>query len=754
MLLQCLDPRRQRAADRKPTVYATRKFRRLGVAAAVLAGACMAAEVRVVGPGTPGSGTGTGGGGGPGFTLTLTPFGGTLAVNTALQLVPTLRDAQGAPVAITTITWATSNSNIIAVDQTGRVLGVNLGSATVTASTAGTAATATFTVVQTPVASVVVSPATATLQLGSSAQLSAIVRDAAQNTLSGRIVTWSSSNAAVATVDANGLARATGTGSATITAASEGRTGTAQLTVQNVPVATVQVMPAVDTVHIGRQTQLVAILRDGSGNVLSSRVVTWSNNATSVARVSGNGLIDGLAAGTATITATSEGQTGTATIVVIPVPVATVVVVPQAVTVQVGATTTFAGTPRDANGNALSGRTVVWSSDNTSIAQVSASGVVSGIAPGSALIMATCEGVVGSAFVTVTAAAATLVAVTIAPQTAALQSGQTQQFTLTGTLSDNSTVPVSGTFTATSGTVNGAGIYTAPDASGTFLVIGTATGTSLRDTASVTVTRPPVATVQVTPASGTVNVNQTLGFTATTNASYPNEPVGAVVLMDYDTDFGNPGNPPWGYMSGNSNLSTITDVTAPVNPAKVGRVRFSTGCCNGTGPARLETYNGSGRGTPPSNWSRWYVSDWIKYDAAFTPHECCHKIFEFYIGGSGAGTWVLVKADPNNGRFPLQPRFTTEYLATGAANWNQANFQIQAGVWYQYEVIVNRSGRLQMWVRQQGGSPVQIYDGTPPGMGTPSASFLFWWWGYGGLGSYAGPTSYIYHNHMRASYVP
>jgi hypothetical protein len=93
-------------------------------------------------------------------------------------------------------------------------------------------------------------------------------------------------------------------------------------------------------------------------------------------------------------------------------------------------------------------------------------------------------------------------------------------------------------------------------------------------------------------------------------------------------------------------------------------------------------------------------------------------------------------------------------LATGAANWSSTNFQIRAGVWYQYEVIVNRSGRLQMWVREQGGSPVQIYDGTPPGMGTPSGSFLFWWWGYGGLGSYAGATSYIYHNHMRVSYTP
>src|SRR6185503_18168998 len=210
------------------------------------------------------------------------------------------------------------------------------------------------------------------------------------------------------------------------------------------------------------QTQLTATPRDGGGNPLSGRVVTWTSSAPTVARVSGNGLIDGLASGTATITATSEGQSGTATITVIPVPVATVVVVPQSVTVLVGATTTFAATPRDANGNALTGRTTTGASANSAVASVNGTGVVSGVAPGSVLISATIDGVVGSAFVTVTNAPATLVSVTINPQTAALQSGQTRQFTLTGTLSDASTVPVSGTYTATGGTINGAGIYTAP----------------------------------------------------------------------------------------------------------------------------------------------------------------------------------------------------------------------------------------------------------------------------------------------------
>ena len=239
--------------------------------------------------------------------------------------------------------------------------------------------------------------------------------------------------------------------------------------------------------------------------------------------------------------------------------------------------------------------------------------------------------------------------------------------------------------------------------------------------------------------------------------SYPNEPAGATVLMDYDADFGNLNDPPWGFINASSqDFTTVTDATAPVNSNSVGRVRFQPGCCNGTGPGRLETYTGTGRGVPSGTWSRWYVSDWVKFDPAFKPHACCQKIFEFYMNaGSGAGSWVIVKADPTSpNAFPVQPRFTTEY-SSGSNNWSQSNFQIQPGIWYQYEVIVHASGRLQMWIRAKGGTPTAIYDGTPSGMGTPSSMFLFWWWGYGGLGAYpSGAAGYIYHNHMRSSFTP
>src|SRR5439155_942477 len=101
---------------------------------------------------------------------------------------------------------------------------------------------------------------------------------------------------------------------------------------------------------------------------------------------SASGLVTGAGAGSATITATSEGQSGTASVSVSNVPVASVTVSPATASVTAGQTVQLAATPKDAGGNPLSGRVVTWASSNTSVATVNGSGLVSGVAAGSATI--------------------------------------------------------------------------------------------------------------------------------------------------------------------------------------------------------------------------------------------------------------------------------------------------------------------------------------------------------------------------------
>jgi Big-like domain-containing protein len=174
-------------------------------------------------------------------------------------------------------------------------------------------------------------------------------------------------------------------------------------------VASVSVSPSSASIGVGATTTLQATVRDGSGNVMAGQTVSWSTSDAGVATVSSAGVVSGAAAGSATITATSAGKSGTSAITVSaappPVPVVTTVTVsPSAPSVNVGATVALTATVRDAQGNVMTGQTIAWSTSSASVATVNASGVVTGVAAGTATITATCSGKAGSTSVTVNAA--------------------------------------------------------------------------------------------------------------------------------------------------------------------------------------------------------------------------------------------------------------------------------------------------------------------------------------------------------------
>src|SRR5207247_1608470 len=297
-------------------------------------------------------------------------------------------------------------------------------------------------------------------------QLAAMPKDANGNLLSGRTVSWLSGNPGVATVSASGLVTGVSTGAATITAASEGKSGTAAMTVSSVPVASVAVSPTSASVAVGQTQQLSATPQDANGNPLTGRTVSWSSGNTAVATVAASGLVTGVSAGAATITAASEGQTGTAAITVTSVPVASVAVSPTTASVAVGQTQQLSATPKDASGNPLTGRTVSWSSGNTAVATVSASGLVTGVGAGAATITAASEGQSGTAAITVTAppAPAPVASVAVSPASASVPAGQAVQ--LSAVTKDSAGTVLTGralTWASSNGgiaSVNGSGLVT------------------------------------------------------------------------------------------------------------------------------------------------------------------------------------------------------------------------------------------------------------------------------------------------------
>jgi len=305
------------------------------------------------------------------------------------------------------LSWNSSDASVATVSTDGVVHGKALGQVVIRAASSNKHDSAAVTITAPsplPVASVSLAPSSVTVTVGGTVGLVATLTDANGSTLAGRTITWASSNPGVATVNGSGVVTAAAVGSATITATSEGQSGTATVSVTTVPVASVTVSPTTVSMQAGQTVQLSAMPKDANGTALSGRTVTWASSNVGVATVSG-GVVSGVAAGSVTITATSEGQSGTATVSVTAVPVASLSVSPATASVQAGQTVQLTATPKDASGNALSGRTVTWASSNVGVATVSG-GVVSGVAAGSATITATSEGQSGTSAITVTAAAA------------------------------------------------------------------------------------------------------------------------------------------------------------------------------------------------------------------------------------------------------------------------------------------------------------------------------------------------------------
>ena len=183
-----------------------------------------------------------------------------------------------------------------------------------------------------PVASVTVSPESATVAVGDSAGFFADLRDAAGIPARDANVKWSVADPTVARIEGafgqSVILRALRRGSTTVTARSHGKSGTGLLVVDSLPpppppgdsVATVEVTPSADTVAAGDSASFFAILRDANGNILSGRAVSWTVSDSSVARVEGafgqTAVIRAVGAGFSLVTAFSEGKNGSGSMVV------------------------------------------------------------------------------------------------------------------------------------------------------------------------------------------------------------------------------------------------------------------------------------------------------------------------------------------------------------------------------------------------------------------------------------------------------
>jgi uncharacterized protein YjdB len=356
-------------------------------------------------------------------TVAVSPNTANTTTGQTVKLTAVGRDGAGNAITGSSFAWTSSNTSVASVDASGLVTGVAPGNVTVTATAGGKSGTAQVSVTN-PIASVTVSPASASVTAGQSTPLTATAKDAGGVVLSSRSFTWSSSNPSVASVNSSGVVSGVTSGTATITATAEGKSGTAQVTVTPAPVSNYKVTAVVTGAAGGSIQSLspdgkIRCFKDsgqtgnyaGPGGACTAtypsgtklriqafrgsadfRFTGWSSACTQagtndVCEVSINGDIS--------IGAGFDHNTPP------PALPASVTVTPGSANVAVGQTVQLSATVRDAGGNVLNGQLITWSSGNANVATVSSSGLVTGRGTGTVSISASTGGRVGSSTITV-----------------------------------------------------------------------------------------------------------------------------------------------------------------------------------------------------------------------------------------------------------------------------------------------------------------------------------------------------------------
>lgn len=154
-----------------------------------------------------------------------------------------------------------------------------------------------------------------------------------------------------------------------------------------VAVTGVTLAPATVTLGVGATQQLTPTVAPANA---TNKTVSYSSNNTGVATVNGSGLVTGVATGSATITVTTQDGAKTATTAITvsssSVAVTSVSLSPTTATLAVGATQQLTATVLPSN---ATNKAVSYASNNTGVATVNSSGLVTAVANGTATITVT-----------------------------------------------------------------------------------------------------------------------------------------------------------------------------------------------------------------------------------------------------------------------------------------------------------------------------------------------------------------------------
>ena len=360
-----------------------------------------------------------------------------------------------------------------------------------------------------PVARVSVVPGTLSLARFGYGALSAIVRDTAGYVLIGRPVTWSVGDSLIVRVSYRGELSPMMAGTTTVTATSEGVSGSATVTVPVAqPVATVRIVPDSLALEVGRAFQMNAMVLDAAGAFTSpSQPTVWSSSDNTRAFVSTSGVVNTVNVGTVTISVSNSGRSASAPVRIFPtLPVGALVVSPDTLTIAVGNSRQYTVVVKDTAGNRLSTRPVSWATSNPSLAlarsQVYTDAQVIALNVGTVTVIASSGDKQGTATLTIVPAA-TAATFTVTPASATLVVGYQLRLVAIARDANNNQIYVPTTWSisdSSKAVLNGA-IVTGV-APGTVTITATAGDTTAQATITVKTAEPlPLASVSAGRAS-------------------------------------------------------------------------------------------------------------------------------------------------------------------------------------------------------------------------------------------------------------
>jgi hypothetical protein len=439
-------------------------------------------------------------------------------------------------------TWTSADVTLatVALDSATakeRINGIKAGTTTVSATLLGITAAASVTVTASPMTRIDITPPQAIIQRGVSQQFKATATFQDNTTADVTMqATWSTSNATVAAISAgttSEIVQASSVGTATISATVGTIVGTASVTVTQPALVSVAVAPLTWSPSVGGTQPFTATATYADNSTADVTIsAAWSSTATTIVAVSNangqEGQATALAAGTAQVQATFSGMSGSANVTVSDSPITSIAVSPAATTVVLGLKTPLAAIGRRQNGTTVDvSAQVAWSVVDGAIASVSnaagTAGQVTGIAVGTTTVLATLASAGGpiQSKAAVTVINASLKAIAVTPATATVTAGNSQQFKATGTYDDGSTPDITLAVTWTSSAINIAQISNAAGSNGlaSTLVAGAATITATLNgivgTAALTVGRPTLSSIMISPSSADIDVGANQSFTVT-----------------------------------------------------------------------------------------------------------------------------------------------------------------------------------------------------------------------------------------------